>query len=334
MYAATMNEGDMMSTKPPKISIGLPVRNGEEYLEESIDSILVQTYTDFELIISDNASTDRTEAICRAYAAKDERVRYHRNPVNIGGANNGNLTFQLARGEYFRWAAHDDVCEPELLASCIAVLEREPEIVLCASQILPIDEQGNETYDFGMGHAKGNAGHGDERTVTRELAVSPQPHARFYDIALRPHACEAVYGLIRADILRKTRLEQNYTDSDRILLSELALRGRFFEVPVSLFRKRWHSKNVHVDMRARMAWFNPDAKGKITFVHWNRFFGYLTTINRVPMSWYVRLRCYLIMVVWLFDNARYMMKDLLVALMTVTHIYKSKLPDRLRYNWE
>jgi glycosyltransferase involved in cell wall biosynthesis len=86
-----------MTAKTPKISIGLPVRNGEEYLEESIDSILAQTFTDFELIISDNASTDRTEAICRAYAAKDRRIRYYRNPVNIGGANYGNLTFQLAR---------------------------------------------------------------------------------------------------------------------------------------------------------------------------------------------------------------------------------------------
>ncbi len=93
-----------MTEKAPKVSIGLAVYNGEKYLGQAIDSILAQTFTDFELIISDNASTDRTPEICKKYAAQDARIRYHRNPTNIGGANNENQTFRMSRGEYFRWA--------------------------------------------------------------------------------------------------------------------------------------------------------------------------------------------------------------------------------------
>src|SRR5262252_3377793 len=114
----------------PTVSVGLPVYNGERYLEESIDSILAQTYTDFELIISDNASTDRTECICRRYAAADARVRYYRNERNIGGYPNHSRVFSLARGRYFRFAAHDDVCDRQLLARCVEALELHPEAVL------------------------------------------------------------------------------------------------------------------------------------------------------------------------------------------------------------
>ena len=99
----------------PRVSIGLPVYNGENFLEFALDSILGQTFQDFELIISDNASTDATESICRRYAAKDSRIRYYRNPNNQGAAQNYNRVFALARGEYFKWAAHDDVCKPNYL---------------------------------------------------------------------------------------------------------------------------------------------------------------------------------------------------------------------------
>src|SRR3984957_9664125 len=100
---------------PPRVSIGLPVYNGEKWLAQSVDSLLSQTFSDFELIICDNASTDGTDAICRRYAEQDQRVRYIQNAENIGGMLNANLSFGVARGEYFRWAAHDDRCEPTLL---------------------------------------------------------------------------------------------------------------------------------------------------------------------------------------------------------------------------
>ena len=101
----------------PRVSIGLPVYNGELFLENALDSILSQTYSDFELIISDNASDDKTEEICRSYAARDKRVRYSRNAHNLGAAPNYNRVYHLARGRYFKWASHDDVLAPEFLIS-------------------------------------------------------------------------------------------------------------------------------------------------------------------------------------------------------------------------
>jgi glycosyltransferase involved in cell wall biosynthesis len=113
-----------MSDTNPKVTIGVPVYNGEKYLAAALDTLLAQSFEDFELIISDNASTDCTEEIARAYAARDGRVRYERSGANRGCAWNHNRVFALARGRYFRWAAHDDLCAPTLLARTVELLRR------------------------------------------------------------------------------------------------------------------------------------------------------------------------------------------------------------------
>src|SRR5262245_20089689 len=105
-----------MQDHAPRVSVGIPVRNGQRFLADALDSLLAQTFTDFEIIVCDNASTDRTEQICRRYLARDPRVRYHRNARDIGPAANHNVGFQMSRGEYFRWHAHDDMVAPEYLA--------------------------------------------------------------------------------------------------------------------------------------------------------------------------------------------------------------------------
>src|SRR6478735_5395035 len=109
------DRGETRRPDGPKVSIGLAVYNGERYLDEAITSILSQTFTDFELVICDNDSSDSTPEICRRFAAADDRIRYYRNPVNIGGVRNENRTMFLARGEYFKLAAHDDRIAPEFL---------------------------------------------------------------------------------------------------------------------------------------------------------------------------------------------------------------------------
>ena len=111
-----------MSRDRPKISVGMPVYNGEPYLGISIESILAQTFGDFELIISDNASTDHTEEICRDFASKDDRIIYSRNEENIGAAGNYNRLVDMASADYFRWSNADDVFAPELHERCVAVL--------------------------------------------------------------------------------------------------------------------------------------------------------------------------------------------------------------------
>ena len=104
-----------MST-PKLVSIGLPVFNGDAYLEAAVDSLLSQDYKSIEVIISDNGSTDRTEEICRAYAKADARIRFYRNKDNMGAAQNYNRVFALSRGKYFKWQAVDDKCHPEFLS--------------------------------------------------------------------------------------------------------------------------------------------------------------------------------------------------------------------------
>ena len=127
----------------PKVSIGMPVYNGDRYLGSAVESLLAQTFGDFSIVIVDNASTDGTEAIGREFAKRDRRVRYHRNPENIGGGPNFNRAFDMANdAPYFKWAAHDDLHAPDFLAECVAVLDRRSDVVLCHCETEHIDENG------------------------------------------------------------------------------------------------------------------------------------------------------------------------------------------------
>ena len=114
-----------MATDRPRLSIGMPVFNGEKYIRCALDSILSQTYKDFELVISDNASTDKTESICLKYKEQDNRIRYYRNKKNIGAPSNYNRVFLLSSANYFKWAAHDDMIAPEYIEKCMEILEND-----------------------------------------------------------------------------------------------------------------------------------------------------------------------------------------------------------------
>ncbi len=207
-----------MASKAPRVSIGMPVHDGERYLRSALDALLCQTFADFEVIIVDNASTDDTEAICSEYAGADPRVRYLRNPTDVGSLRNFNLTFEHACGAYFKWAAHDDLVEPEFLTRCLEVLERDPEIVLCHSHIRIIDER-----DRTVGHYHYRLGH----------ASDARPSARFRDALAEDRWCFELYGVVRTATLRTTQLLGGYAGTDRRLLAELALRGRLQSFPTT-----------------------------------------------------------------------------------------------------
>ena len=112
----------MNQAEQPLVSIGLPVFNGEDFLENALDSILNQTYKNIEVIVCDNASTDRTSSIISAYHKNDDRIKYHRQEINIGAAGNYNRTFELSIGKYFKWAAHDDVMHENYIEQCVHCL--------------------------------------------------------------------------------------------------------------------------------------------------------------------------------------------------------------------
>jgi glycosyltransferase involved in cell wall biosynthesis len=232
-----------MSKSMPLVSIGLPVHNGGAFLSRSLDSLLGQTETDLEIIISDNASTDETESICRAYVAKDSRVSYCRNESNLGLPANFNRVFQLSTGRYFKWATADDICQPEYLRRCVDVLDRDATVVLAYPRSSFIDADSNpvEMKDPGWN------------------LRSQSAKDRFRYIVFAGHWNNAGLGLIRASALSKTRLLPKYPAGDFRLLGELSLLGKFFEIPEYLFCRRLHSaassqNGQSLDARLRYYW--------------------------------------------------------------------------------
>jgi glycosyltransferase involved in cell wall biosynthesis len=289
-----------MSTGTPRLSVGLPVYNGEAFLDRAIASLLAQTYRDFELIISDNASTDATESICRAFAVRDPRVRYSRNETNLGAMGNFCRVFAVARGELFKWAAHDDEHEPDFLARCVAALDADPGIVLVYTRAREIDETGATLCVKSTGIDGGN----------REVA------ARFGELVRRDYPCIPAFGVVRADVLRRTGLFANYADCDRVLIAEIGLQGRVVELTEPLFVHRQHPNRSVLQFRSRQtrnAWFDPSLAGRPAFPYTKQFRGYLGAIRRAPLTSAERLQCVRVMGRWLVRNAGGLLEDVTFA---------------------
>ncbi len=205
----------------PLLSIGLAVYNGERHLAQAIDSLLAQDVEDFELIISDNASNDATEAICREFAEADPRIRYIRNTENIGAAANYNRVFELSAGRYFMWGSDDDVWDPRFASACIAKLEDSPLAVQCTSRIALIGEDGGPVSDT------------YEPLDTEGMPVE----ARAHELVSRIRWYE-IYSVFRPSILRETGLFRAEFGGDVCLLMELSLLGEFVTVPQTLLSYR------------------------------------------------------------------------------------------------
>jgi glycosyltransferase involved in cell wall biosynthesis len=263
-----------------RLSIGLPVYNGENYLVEAIDSILEQSYDDFELVITDNASTDRTSEICQDYAARDTRIRYHRNPENVGSGPNFDMAFKLSSGsEYFKWAAHDDVLSPTFLERCVSTLDEDPDAVLCQSLVALIDSKGNVT-DIHDPNLRG----------TRSTRASD----RFAPVVLQVHMTTDFFGVIRRTALEGAPLMSDYVNGDHVLLAVLALRGRFIQIREPLFQNRSHPQRDSEDVayHERAASWDRSKVGKIQYPLWRQYGGFVREMRRQDLSFGNRLRCY------------------------------------------
>jgi glycosyltransferase involved in cell wall biosynthesis len=288
-----------MST--PRVSIGLPVYNGENYLSDAIESILASEFSGFELIISDNCSTDSTPEICEKYAARDGRIRYSQTETNLGAAPNFNRVWELARGDYFRWAAHDDREDPSFLRKCVEVLDERPEVVLAHSKVRVFDSDWNpvEDYDY-RPHTGANA-----------------PSRRFSDLLFVRNNCYEVFGLIRANVLRQTGLMGNNPVGDRVLLSELAFRGPFYEIPEYLFFSRDHSdRSVRrlPSQNERAAWFDTRYKGKIVFPEIRTYYEYCKAVRRSPLHGVEKLKIHLCLVQLLRRYRKLIYRDLYLGM--------------------
>lgn len=287
----------------PRLSVGLPVFNGEKYLRASIDSILHQTYRDFELIISDNASTDRTMEICLEYQARDPRIRYVRNDENLGASENFNNVFRYSRGEYFKWAAADDVIAPTFFETCIGILDRDPSIVLCYSKVYRIDTAGevDGVYDYPM------------------RIDAHEEHIRFSDLILTDHQSWAVFGIMRREILVETPLIAAFVGSDRVLLAEMSLRGRLYEIQDYLFYRRDHpecSERKH-DAYTLLAWYDPRKRFHPTLRSWRVWAGYLSSVIRVKLPSHERWLCFHALLQWGGKNYRSLLGDFRIAIIQI-----------------
>jgi len=262
----------------PRVSIGLPVYNGDKYIRLAVESILQQDYTDFELIISDNASTDATQEICRELVAKDARIRYSRNATNIGLSKNYKRVFELSNGEFFTWAAYDDIYLPGFLRRCVDVLDQAPSTVVLVAPITEVvDEKGFST----------------ETGVERLHTTRALPHQRVADVLWNVVWCTAQYGLFRSAALRKTRLMDAFFASDRVLLLELAILGEIWEIPETLFLKRQQpgrSTEINKTEAEFAAWFDPMRKKRNSRP--KLIVEYARSIARLPLAPAERLLCF------------------------------------------
>jgi glycosyltransferase involved in cell wall biosynthesis len=258
-----------------------------------VHSLLSQTWTDLELIISDNGSTDRTEHICRFFAARDRRVRYYRSETNQGAAPNFNHLVQRARGRYFKWAAHDDLCAPAYLEQCMAVLEAQPDVACCHSISAAIDEnnepKGIYAHDSGF----------DGDTAAE----------RFEQLLTKKHICATIFGVMRTEWLRGTPLLQPYVGSDRNLLAEIALMGKIHVIPKPLFSRRDHpgtSVRRFVNNEAGwVEWFDPKREGDPVYPMTETVQGYRDAILRVLPEGDDRQACLAVLEQWIHSGTDY-----------------------------
>ena len=255
----------------PIISIGVPVYNGERYLRATLDALLAQTFTRFELIISDNASTDGTQAVCLEYAAADARVRYYREPVNIGAPRNYQRVLERATAPYFKWANADDLVDPRLLERCLDVLERHPDVALAYARTRLIDADGARLSDY----------------YDNLHLLDRSPAQRFVQVVDRLGYVNVIYGLMRRDVLRRTRLMGLYIGADVVFVAELALYGKLYEVPEILFSRRMHAGAYAelTDPVRRLQFYDPQTTRRVATFRWRQLWEVLR--HRSPKSRYV-----------------------------------------------
>lgn len=272
----------------PLVSIGLPVFNGEAYVARAIASVLGQTEADLELIVCDNASSDATQEICEGFARQDTRVRYFRNPRNLGAGPNYDLCFARARGTFFKWAAHDDMIAPAFLERAVAALRVNPDAVLCTVGITEI---------------------GPDDAVLRRYANrfpgidAASPARRLGAVIHTRHQCEDFFGLFRRAALIGSGLHGTYAGSDKVLLAEMALRGPWVSVPEPLFLHREHPRRytravLLGDRRQAAAWQDASAQRGPSNFHLVVYGHMLDVVRRNIADPAARAACYAELVRW------------------------------------
>jgi glycosyltransferase involved in cell wall biosynthesis len=278
----------------PKVSMGMPVYNVERYLDESIESLLSQTFRDIELIISDNGSTDGTPGICRRWAQRDSRIRFERSEVNRGLAWNHNHVSELARGEYFMWAPADDRFAPSYVRRCVEVLDGDPGVVYVYGTTVLTDSEGNVIG----------------REVNRYDLTSESISVRFWD-QLVVRGGQNFYGVMRTSVLHRIGPHRTFPWAERVIFTELSLFGRFHLLPGAGYFRRLHEGQVSairdashrvdeamiLDPRRASRWRHIPTLMKAEYV-----VAFFAAVKRAPLDPQVRRQCFLALLRWVLSH--------------------------------
>jgi glycosyltransferase involved in cell wall biosynthesis len=302
------------------VCIGLPVYNGERYLNEAIQSVLEQDFADFELLISDNASTDATWAISAEYAKRDKRVRLHKNAKNVGIWQNFRIVYELSRSRYFMWMSHDDVLEPSYVSRCLEFLEANPDYILCCTMNSLMDGCGNSVgvsnWDY---------------TLDSDSAC--ERYGRCLENIRLP---TSLYGLFRSSLLQKTRLFPGVLASDWILMLETCLEGKVYQIKEVLrcYRTKQSIGSPQDDFELPLKAIYGDTGQKELFP-WVRFYGVLlSVIINKPLSFKTRATLVLytfsrLSLLWIM----YRNLSLVIKYMTCKRPTVYRFLRRMRYRW-
>jgi glycosyltransferase involved in cell wall biosynthesis len=261
-----------------KVLVGLPVYNGQKYLGAAIESHLAQSFGDFNLVISDNGSTDATPEICARYASQDQRITYLRSPQNRGILWNHRRVLELIESprQYFRWAGADDIMELGLLQAMVEVLDIRPEVQAVVPNTKNIDEQGNIIASM---------------PITLDLQ-SPDVFERAHTVLVAEFQHVVAYGLLRASTLRLMRTGPNYIGWDPVFIWELALRGQVVQPPGPALLRRFHAGSISRVKTAKemRKWVEPNAQSGMNFPHWTWAYERLRVLMACPIPTRDRLR--------------------------------------------
>ena len=249
----------------PRLSIGLPVFNGERHLADTVESILNQGYSNFELVISDNCSTDATPDICRKFVRADARVKYHRNDTNLGATENHNVVFRLCSSELFKWTSCADICGDGMFELCISALDRNPEAILAFPRTRLFRRDLADAVDY------------DERLHL----VQSSPYARYRAVLENLRLNNVMDGVIRRSALMRAHLPRTFLSSDVVLVAELALLGHFIQVDDTYLYRRMDpttTATLKTPEQLRLHWM-PNSRSGLTFQTWK----YVIALAQVVM---------------------------------------------------
>lgn len=277
----------------------MPVYNAEAYLAQAIEAVLAQSLTDFEFIISDNASTDSSYEICEKYARSDRRIRLVHQTRNMGASANYRTVAQLANASLFKWASANDLVSCDFLDACVCVMDARPECVLCYPATWLFNESTADSIEFK-----------DDLDLQMD-----DPVDRFFALTARLTLSNVLNGVIRKQYLERAGLMPDFANSDVVILAELSLNGKFVQAPGAKFYRRMNpSSATKLKPQAELRRdYHPTSGLRMYFQAWRLYSAYLATVARANLTLRQRRKALFRVFKMAYWNRRALLSDLTEA---------------------